>query len=232
LVVTELLTGREADDDRPCPVDGLEDSRRAGSLRCLDLRQVPGLHGADPNEAQAYKTRTVAEAERDARISQAEAKAKEVELGAAADAKRVKLEADANATRTKQTGEAEASASKARGDGDAAAIKAKGLAEADAIKARANALAENQDAVISQQIAQQLPQIVAEGAKAFGHIGQLTVLSGAAGLSEVFSQALGVGVAAIPMLRQLVSEGLNGNPLPKASDKDVPAVEANKKETT
>ena len=93
---------------------------------------------------------------------------------------------------------------------DASAIKAKGLAEADAIKARANALAENQDAVISQQIAQSLPEIIAEGAKAFGSIGQLTVLNGAAGVSEFFSQMLGMGVAAVPMLKQALSEGLNG----------------------
>jgi len=163
-----------------------------------------------PADAEAYKTRTIAEAQRDARISQAEAKAKEVELEATADAKRVKLEADANATRTTQTGEADASAVRAVGEGEASAIKAKGLAEADAIKARANALAENQDAVISQQIAQSLPEIISDGAKAFGSIGQLTVLNGAAGVSEFFSQMLGMGVAAVPMLKQALSEGLNG----------------------
>ena len=48
LMVAELLTGCDADDDRPCPVNGLENSRRTGSLRCFDLRQVPGLHRGDP----------------------------------------------------------------------------------------------------------------------------------------------------------------------------------------
>jgi hypothetical protein len=47
LVVAQLLTGAEADDDRPRPVDGLEDSRQSCPLRRLNLLYVPGLHGAD-----------------------------------------------------------------------------------------------------------------------------------------------------------------------------------------
>jgi flotillin len=159
-----------------------------------------------PADADAYKTRTVAEAERDARISQAEAHAREVELQAAADAKRVKLEAEAAATRTEQIGNAEASATKARGLAEGDAVRAKGLAEAEAIKARADALAANQEAVIGQQIAEQLPQIVAEAGKAFGNIGQLTVLNGAEGVGQMFSQVLGMGAAAIPLLRSVVEQ--------------------------
>src|SRR5205085_10986085 len=67
------------------------------------------------------------------------------------------------------------------------------------------------DAVIGQQIAEQLPQIVGEAAKAFGNIGQLTVLNGAEGIGQMFSQVLGMGAAAIPMLRGLLdSTGQNG----------------------
>ena len=47
LVVAQLLTGAEAHDDRPRPVDGLEDSRQSCPLRRLNLLYVPGLHGAD-----------------------------------------------------------------------------------------------------------------------------------------------------------------------------------------
>jgi flotillin len=157
-----------------------------------------------PADAEAYKKRTIAEGERDARIAQAEGSAREVELQAAADAKRVKLEADANATQTKQVGDAQASATRARGLAEGDAVKAKGLAEAEAIKARADALATNQEAVIGQQIAEQLPAIVGEAAKAFGNIDQLTVLNGAEGVGQMFSQVLGVGAAAIPMLRDLL----------------------------
>jgi flotillin len=164
-----------------------------------------------PADAEAYKTRTIAEAQRDATISQAEAKAREVELSAAADAKRVKLEAEANASRVKQIGEAEGDATRARGLAEGEAVKAKGLAEAEAIKARASALAENQEAVIGQQIAEQLPQIVGEAAKAFGNIGQLTVLNGAEGVGQLFSQVLGMGAAAIPMLRGMIDQVGSGN---------------------
>ena len=45
-----------------------------------------------PADAKAYEQTTLARAERDARISSAEARAKEVELDAAANAERVKLE--------------------------------------------------------------------------------------------------------------------------------------------
>jgi flotillin len=158
-----------------------------------------------PADAEAYKTRTVAEAARDAAIRQAEAEAKEVELRAGADAKRVKLEAEATAERTRLLGEADGAAITVRGEAEGAATKAKGLAEAEAIQARAKALAQNQEAVINQQVAEALPQIVAEGAKAFGNIGQLTVLNGAQGMSELLAQVITSGVSALPVLRQLLN---------------------------
>src|SRR5213080_2156931 len=135
-----------------------------------------------PADAEAYKKRTIAEADRDARIHAAEAQARETELRAAAEAKRVKLEAEANATRTRQIGEAEAAATAVRGDAEGSAVRAKGLAEAEAIKARADALATNHEALIGQQLAEEMPAIVAEAAKAFGSIGNFTVLSGAEGV--------------------------------------------------
>ena len=64
--------------------------------------------------------------------------------------------------------------------------------------------------MIGQQIAEQLPQIVGEAAKAFGTIGNLTVLNGAEGIGQLFSQVLGMGAAAIPMLRGMLDQ-TNGN---------------------
>jgi flotillin len=164
-----------------------------------------------PADAEAYKQRTLSEGERDARISQAEAQAREVELQAAADAKRVKLEAEANSTRARQLGEAEAAATAARGGAEGEAVRARGLAEAEAIKARADALATNQEAVIAQQIAEQLPAIVAEASKAFSNIGQFTVLNGAEGVAQAFAQVLGLGASAIPMLRGMLEQTQSGN---------------------
>lgn len=168
-----------------------------------------------------------AEADRDARIAQAEAEKREVELGAAAHAEKVKIEAAADAERVKlkagadaeqtrlnadadaiakeRIGAAEAKAEKLKGDASASAVKAKGLAEAEAIDARAQALERNQDAVIGQQVAEQLPEIVRAASESFRGIDNLTVLNGAAGMNEMLTQIMGMGASAIPMFRSMLA---------------------------
>ena len=186
-----------------------------------------------PADAKAYEQVTLARAERDARISGAEAERQEVELAAAANAQRVKLAAAADAERVrlaaaadaehvrlnasaqaesvKAIGEAEAAATQAKGLAEGEAVRAKGMAEAQAIKARADALAENQDAVIGQQLAENWPAIVEAAAKPFGQIDQMIVLNGAQGLSEALAQALSQGVAGLQLARNLLAGG-NGRP--------------------
>ena len=56
-----------------------------------------------------------------------------------------------------QRGIADGEATKAKGEAEGASIRAKGLAEAEAIAKRAEALEKEADAVIGQQIAEQLP---------------------------------------------------------------------------
>jgi uncharacterized membrane protein YqiK len=169
-----------------------------------------------PADAKAYEQVTLAKAERDANIHHSEALAQQVQLAAAADAERVKvtaaaeaqqvrLVASANAEQIKITGDAQASATKAVGMAEGEAVKAKGLAEAMAIKARADALAENQDAVIGQQLAEQWPAIVEAAAKPFGSIDQMIVLNGAQGVSEMLAQALSQGVSGLRLARSLLS---------------------------
>jgi flotillin len=180
-----------------------------------------------PADAQAYQQTTLAKADRDARISAAEAKAREVELQATAENQRVKLEADAQAERvrvnasaeaehvrldasarseqTTMIGAAEASATKAKGLAEGEAVRAKGMAEAETIKARAEALAENQDAVIGQQLAENWAAIVEAAAKPFGQIDQMIVLNGAKGLSEALAQALSQGVTGLQLARGLLA---------------------------
>src|SRR5438067_1506878 len=152
-----------------------------------------------PADAKAYEQVTLARAERDARISGAEANRQEVELdaagnaqrvklvagaaaeqvrlAAAAEAERVRLDAAAHAESTRAIGEAEAAATQAKGMAEGEAVRARGLAEAEAIKARADALAENQDAVIGQELAKQWPAIVEAAAKPFGGIDRPIVLN-------------------------------------------------------
>ena len=168
-----------------------------------------------PADAKAYEQTTLAAAARDARVSAAEAQAKEVTLQATANAERVKLEAEAEAEHVRVQasadaesvrvrGEATASATKAVGVAEGDAVRAKGLAEADSIKARAEALAENQDAVIGQQLAENWPAIVEAAAKPFGNIDQMIVLNGAQGLSDALAQAMAQGVAGLSLARQLL----------------------------
>ncbi|MFJ9342747.1 flotillin family protein [Streptomyces sp. NPDC101733] len=196
----------------------LEAHRREQQLQA-DVRK--------PADAAAYQTRTLAEAERDARISAAQAKAKETELAAAAEATRVRTAAAAEAqatearglaaaTATRASGEAEAAATQAKGLAQAEsaranglataeAAKAKGLAEAESIKARAAALAENQEAVVAQQLAENWPAIVEAGAGAFGNVEHMVLLNGAEGMSEVFAKALTMGGAGLGMARQMLA---------------------------
>ena len=175
-----------------------------------------------PADARAYEQTTLAKADRDARISAAEAHAKEVEMQAGANAQRVKLEAaaeaehvrlaaSAQAESTKAIGQAEAAATEAKGRAEGEAVRAKGMAEAEAIKARADALAENQDAVIGQQLAEQWPAIVEAAAKPFGDVDQMIVLNGAQGLSEVLAQALSQGATGLQLARNLLGQGSKGN---------------------
>jgi flotillin len=197
-----------------------------------------------PADAKAYEQRTLADSSRDARISAAQAEAKETELRAGADATRVTTAAtaeaesvrtrgDAAAFATRASGEAEAAATqarglaeaesakarglaeaesaKARGLADAEAARAKGLAEAVAIQARAEALAENQEAVVAQQLAEKWPEIVGAGARAFSNVDHMIVLNGADGLSEMFAKALTLGGTGLGMARSLL-EATKTNP--------------------
>jgi uncharacterized membrane protein YqiK len=169
-----------------------------------------------PADAKAYQQVTLARAERESHIAQAEGRAREVELQAAADAnrvklqaaagaERVKLEAEANSAQVRLVGQAEADATKARGLAEGDAARARGMAEADAIKARAEALKDHEDAVIGQELAQRWPEIVEAAAKPLGNIDQLIVLNGAQGISDVLAQALSQGVTGLQLARGLLS---------------------------
>ncbi|MFJ2643239.1 MULTISPECIES: flotillin family protein [unclassified Streptomyces] len=192
----------------------LEAQRREQQLQA-DVRK--------PADAQAYEKRTLAEGERDARISAAEAKARETELAAVAEANRVKTAAlaeaeatkargAASATATRATGEAEAAAAQAKGLALAESARAKGLAEAEAIKARAAALAENQEAVVAQQLAEKWPEIVQAGAGAFGSVDHMVLLNGADGISDMFAKALTMGGTGLGLARQLLATMGQGGP--------------------
>ncbi|MEV4455214.1 SPFH domain-containing protein [Microbispora sp. NPDC049633] len=202
---------------------------RAAELEAQLAEQRLQSQVRKPADAKAYETVTLSQAERDARIAQAEAEARETELraaaqasqvkqAAAADAESVRVRGEAAASATKATGLGEAEAAKARGLAEAEAArakglaeaeaaKAKGLAEADAIRARSEALRENQEAVIAQQLAENWPQIVEAGSKAFGNVDHMVVLNGAQGIEEMLAKALTLGGTGLGLARSLLAGG-------------------------
>jgi uncharacterized membrane protein YqiK len=143
-----------------------------------------------PADAEAYRQTTLAAAGRDVRIRQAEAAAQEVRLAAEAQAGAVKVQAEAQANATRVNGQADGDAIKARGLAEADAIRARTQAEAAGIESRAAALSQNQEAVIAQQIAQTMPDIVRAAASPFEHIGQFTVLNGAQGVTSALAEII------------------------------------------
>ena len=169
-----------------------------------------------PADAEAYKARVDATGQKEARIELAEAKkretelnaeadARKVELAAQADAKRVELSAAAQAKQTRDVGEAEAFATKAKGEAEGDATRAKGVAAAEAIAKRAEALERESDAVIAQQIAERLPEIVAAAAEAFKGVDNLTVLNGAQGIGEILNQIIGQAGPTLKLAREALA---------------------------
>ena len=165
-----------------------------------------------PADASAYEKKVQAEAERAARISIAEASAREVELSAAAQAKKIEQIGNSEAAVTTTRGRAEGEATKARGLAEGEAIRAKGLAEAEAIGKRAEALEREADAVIGQQIAEQLPEIVRAAAESFKHVDNLTVLNGAQGISEIIAQVIGQAGPALKMAQEALGRANGAQP--------------------
>ena len=182
-----------------------------------------------PADAEAYRQTTLAAAGRDVRIRQAEAEAQEVRLHAEAAATQtkvaaeaaataMKVQAEAQAAATRLNGQAEADAIRARGEAEAAAIRARMEAEALGIERRAAALSQNQEAVIAQQIAENLPEVVRAAASSFDHISSFTVLNGAQGvtgaLAEIIQQAGALSDMARSALSPLARNGSSNGHAP------------------
>ena len=179
----------------------VEQETMVAQLQAQQKEQQLQVDVRKPADAEAYRQTTLATAARDARIRQAEAEAQEVRLHAEAAATQtkvqaeaqaaaVRVQAEAQAAATRLNGEAEADATRARGLADGDAIRAKMEAEASGIERRAAALSQNQEAVIAQQIAENLPEIVRQAASPFEHVGSFTVLNGAEGVTGALAQII------------------------------------------
>ncbi|HEX7490472.1 MAG TPA: flotillin domain-containing protein, partial [Candidatus Limnocylindrales bacterium] len=178
---------------------------RVAELQAQQKEQQLQVDVRKPADAEAYRQTTLAAAGRDVRIRQAEAAAQEVRLAAEAQAAAVKVQAEAQANATRINGQADGDAIKARGLAEADAIKAKAMAEAAGIESRAAALSQNQEAVIAQQIAASMPDIIRAAAEPFGHIGQFTVLNGAQGVTSALGDVIQQAGALASIARKTIT---------------------------
>ena len=179
----------------------VQEETKVAQLQSEQKEQQLQVDVRRPADAEAYKQTTLATAARDVTIRSAEAEAQQVRLHAEAAAAQTRVAAEAAAAALKVQAEAQADATRLNGQADADAIRARGIAEADAIRARmeaeaegihrrAAALSQNQEAVIAQQIAEKLPDIVKAAASSFDHVGTFTVLNGAEGVTSAMAQVI------------------------------------------
>jgi len=156
-------------------------------------------------EAQAEKTRTLADAElyrrtkeaeakKTEEISQAEAQAEKRKLGALAEAEAVRASGSAEAEATEAIGKAKAQAIQAEGLAEANVIREKAFAEAEAKRKLAEAYKEYGEAAMMEMIVKALPEITGSITSAIsepiGKIGSITIVdsgdsNGGKGVSKV-----------------------------------------------
>jgi flotillin len=180
----------------------VQEETKVAELQAEQKEQQLQVDVRRPADAEAYKQTTLATAGRDVAIRQAEAAAQQVRLNAEAQAAATKIQAEAQAGATRINGQAEADAIRARGLAEADAIRARMEAEAAGIERRAAALSQNQEAVIAQQIAENLPAIVQAAASPFEHVGSFTVLNGAEGVTGALAQIIQQAGALTTMARE------------------------------
>ena len=132
-----------------------------------------------PADAEAYRQRTLAEAERE----------------------RAKFTAEGEAYRRKTLAEAEAQAARIQADAVAYAERTTAGARAEANRARAASLADgNQELIAASQLVEALPALVTAAAQGIA-ASNLTILNGTEGVSEVVTGLVGQGLSILDTLR-------------------------------
>lgn len=162
-------------------------------------------------EAEAFRQRALAEANKDTVAFNTEAEANQRKTLANADAEAVQARAAGDAEAEKVRAAADAQAKMHEADGDAYAERTVAAAQAEAINARAGALDDgNQALIAANRLVDILPALVEAAAR--GLVGaNLTVLNGADGLSEVLTGVVGQGLSIYESLRKSVSAPPPGN---------------------
>jgi len=156
-----------------------EQTALAGRQADLAARQLEaGVRR--PADAEAYRQRTLAEAQRD----------------------QTKFEAEGAAYRQTTLAAAEAEALKVQADGTAYALRTNADAEAAANNARAGALRDgNQELIAANRIIEVLPAVVQAAASGIAD-SNLTILNGAEGVSQVVAGIVGQGWSVLDALKK------------------------------
>jgi flotillin len=169
-----------------------------------------------PADAEAYKTRTLADANRDRVKAETEAEAFKqrtiaeasrdtVNFQTEAEANRQRKIAEAGADAEKTRAEADATAKKHEADGDAYAERTVAEAQAKAINMRADALSEgNQALIAANKLIEILPSLVKAAAESIRD-SHLTVLNGSEGVNEMVTGVVGQGLAIYDTLRRSIA---------------------------
>ena len=145
-----------------------------------------------PADAEAYKQRTLAEAQRD----------------------QAKFGAEGDAYRRTTLAEADAQAVKIQADGTAYAERTTAGAQADANNARAGSLRDgNQELIAANRIIEALPAIVQAAAQGIAG-SNLTILNGTEGINEVVAGLVGQGLSILDTLKKSTAAAANNGVLP------------------
>jgi flotillin len=154
-----------------------------------------------PADAEAYRQRTLAEAERDRAKFTAEGEAFKQRTLAEAERDRAKLAAEGEAFRRTTTANAEAEAAKVQADAAAHVERATAEAQADANRARAASLADgNQELIAASRIVESLPALVTAASQGIAGA-NLTILNGSDGVGQVLAGLVAQGLSVLDTLR-------------------------------
>ena len=155
-----------------------------------------------PADAEAYKTRTLAEASRDQARFTTEAEAFRRRQIAEADRDQAKHAAEAEAFRQTTIAESEARATRVRADAQAHAERTQAQGQADANQALAASLREgNQEVIAANVLIENLPALVEAAARGLAGA-NLTVLNGTQGVNEVVAGMIGQGMSILDLLKK------------------------------
>jgi len=158
-----------------------------------------------PADAEAYRQRTLAEADRDKVKFESEAQAFRTLKLADADAQsvqvRARADAESKAFSRAALAEADAKAVELEAHAAAESVRVRSVAEADGNDARAASLrAGNQELIAAAHLIEVLPELVEAASRGLTGA-NLTVLNGAGGVNEVLTGLVGQGMAILDALR-------------------------------